>query len=145
MGRVAAPGLVTVVDGARVADALAAAGGTLPDADLAALNIARTVVDGEQIVVPLPGEQVPQPGVAGTGTVAGGATAGGAGAAGGVVDLNAADATALDTLPGIGPVLAERIVAWRTEHGRFTSVDELGEVSGIGPSVLADLRDLVRV
>lgn len=144
VGQVAAPGLVTVVDGARVADALAAAGGTLPEADVAALNIARTVVDGEQIVVPRPGEAVA---VAGPGpaTGAGGGPGGSASAAAGPVDLNAADAAALDALPGIGPVLAERIVAWRTEHGRFASVDELGEVNGIGPAILADLRDLVRV
>lgn len=144
VGQVASPGLVSVVEGARVADALAAAGGTLPDADVAALNLARTVVDGEQVVVPRPGEALPPVGSA-PGTVAGAAPAGGAGAAGGVVDLNAADAAALDALPGIGPVLAERIVAWRAEHGRFTSVDELGEVSGIGPSTLDDLRDMVRV
>lgn len=137
VGQVAAPGLVTVPPDARVADALRAAGGATPDADLAALNLARAVTDGEQIVVPRPGEVValPDPGGAG----------GGADAAVGPLDLNAADAAALDALPGIGPVLAERIVAWRDENGRFTSVEELGEVSGIGPAVLADVRDLVRV
>ncbi|WP_255365348.1 helix-hairpin-helix domain-containing protein [Cellulosimicrobium sp. I38E] len=136
VGQVAAPGLVTVAADARVADALEAAGGATAEADLAALNLARTVTDGEQIVVPRPGEAVP---AAGPAAPAAGATAGGA------VDLNAADATALDALPGIGPVLAERIVAWRDENGPFTTVDELGEVSGIGPAVLADVRDLVRV
>ncbi|TWH27043.1 competence protein ComEA, partial [Isoptericola variabilis J7] len=75
---------------------------------------------------------------------AGGTGTGGPGA-GGLVDLNTADAATLETLPGIGPVLAERIVAWRTEHGPFASVDELGEVSGIGPSILAGLRDAARV
>ncbi|MFD4991566.1 ComEA family DNA-binding protein [Cellulosimicrobium cellulans] len=136
VGQVAAPGLVTVAADARVADALEAAGGATAEADLAALNLARTVADGEQIVVPRPGEAVPAAGSAppGAGTTAGGA-----------VDLNAADAAALDALPGIGPVLAERIVAWREENGPFTAVDELGEVSGIGPAVLADVRDLVRV
>ncbi|WP_454729546.1 ComEA family DNA-binding protein [Cellulosimicrobium protaetiae] len=136
VGQVATPGLVTVPADARVADALEAAGGATAEADLAALNLARTVTDGEQIVVPRPGEAVP---AAGSAPPAAGSTAGGA------VDLNAADAAALDALPGIGPVLAERIVAWREENGPFTTVDELGEVSGIGPAVLADVRDLVRV
>ncbi|WP_277514997.1 helix-hairpin-helix domain-containing protein [Cellulosimicrobium cellulans] len=136
VGQVAAPGLVTVAADARVADALEAAGGATAEADLAALNLARTVTDGEQIVVPRPGEAVPPSASA---PPAAGTTAGGA------VDLNAADAAALDALPGIGPVLAERIVAWREENGPFTAVDELGEVSGIGPAVLADVRDLVRV
>jgi competence protein ComEA len=136
VGQVATPGLVTVAADARVADALEAAGGATAEADLAALNLARTVTDGEQIVVPRPGEAVP---AAGSAAPAAGTPAGGA------VDLNAADAAALDGLPGIGPVLAERIVAWREENGPFTTVDELGEVSGIGPAVLADVRDLVRV
>ncbi|WP_244286200.1 ComEA family DNA-binding protein [Cellulosimicrobium cellulans] len=136
VGQVVTPGLVTVAADARVADALEAAGGATADADLAALNLARTVTDGEQIVVPRPGEAVPATGSAppAAGT-----------AADGTVDLNTADAAALDALPGIGPVLAERIVAWREENGPFTTVDELGEVSGIGPAVLADVRDLVRV
>ena len=141
VGQVAAPGLVTVATDARVADALDAAGGATPDADLAALNLARAVTDGEQIHVPRPGEAVAAPPSAAPGA----ASAGTGGAGGAVVDLNAADAAALDTLPGIGPVLAERIVAWRDENGPFTAVDELGEVSGIGPAVLEDVRDLVRV
>lgn len=141
VGQVAAPGLVTVATDARVADALDAAGGATPDADLAALNLARAVTDGEQIHVPRPGEAVVAPPPAAPGA----ASAGTGGAGGAVVDLNAADAAALDTLPGIGPVLAERIVAWRDENGPFTAVDELGEVSGIGPAVLEDVRDLVRV
>ncbi|MGM7420966.1 helix-hairpin-helix domain-containing protein [Cellulosimicrobium sp. CpK407] len=136
VGQVVAPGLVTVAADARVADALDAAGGATAEADLAALNLARTVTDGEQIVVPRPGEAVP---------AAGSAPPSGGSAADGTVDLNTADAAALDALPGIGPVLAERIVAWREENGPFTTVDELGEVSGIGPAVLADVRDLVRV
>ncbi len=141
VGQVAAPGLVTVATDARVADALDAAGGATPDADLAALNLARAVTDGEQIHVPRPGEAVAAPPPASPGATA----TGGGGTGGGVVDLNTADAAALDTLPGIGPVLAERIVAWRDENGPFTAVDELGEVSGIGPAVLEDVRDLVRV
>ncbi len=141
VGQVAAPGLVTVATDARVADALDAAGGATPDADLAALNLARAVTDGEQIHVPRPGEVFAAPPPASPGAP----STGGGGAGGAVVDLNAADAAALDTLPGIGPVLAERIVAWRDENGPFTAVDELGEVSGIGPAVLEDVRDLVRV
>ncbi|NLE71005.1 MAG: ComEA family DNA-binding protein, partial [Actinomycetales bacterium] len=118
-------------------------GGATAEADLAGVNLARVVADGEQVVVPRPGEAA-----AAAVTAAGGGTTGGTGGAGGAagpLDLNAADAAALDTLPGIGPVLAERIVAWRAEHGRFTSVEELTEVSGIGPTLLARLRDLVRV
>ncbi len=135
VGAVGAPGLVTVPEGARVADALAAAGDATAEADLAGVNLAREVVDGEQIVVPRPGEVVaPEYG-----------PAAGTGAAAGPLDLNSADETALDALSGIGPVLAARIVEWREANGRFTSVEELGEVSGIGDALLARLRDQVRV
>ncbi|WP_318657556.1 ComEA family DNA-binding protein [Cellulosimicrobium composti] len=137
VGQVATPGLVTVGAHARVAEAIEAAGGATAEADLAALNLARTVTDGEQIHVPRPGEAVP--------AAAAAPAHGSAGTPGGPLDLNTADVAALDALPGIGPVLAERIVAWREENGPFTAVDELGEVSGIGPAVLADVRDLVRV
>ncbi len=142
VGQVNHAGLVTLPVGARVADALTAAGGPTPTADTAALNLARPVTDGEQIVVPKPGES-PVAVAGGAGSTGG--VASGAGGAGALVDLNAADAAALDALPGIGPVLAERIVAWRAEHGRFTDVAELGEVSGIGSAVLEKLRDRVRV
>ncbi|MEG3616660.1 helix-hairpin-helix domain-containing protein [Isoptericola haloaureus] len=135
IGQVADPGLVTVPTGARVADAVEAAGGATGTADLTALNLARSVVDGEQVHVPAPGEE---PRVAAP--LAG--TAAGADAAA-PVPLNAADATALTALPGVGPVLADRIVAWRDEHGPFTRFDELAEVSGIGPVLLEELRDLV--
>lgn len=137
VGAVAAPGVVRLPVGARVADAVEAAGGATADADLAAVNLARVLADGEQVVVPLPGQVVDAAG-AGTG---GPASAGGTAP----LDLNRADAAALDALPGIGPVLADRIVTWREDHGRFTAVAELTEVSGIGPSLLAGLRDLVRV
>lgn len=135
IGQVAAPGLVTVPAGARVADAVEAAGGAGPEADLTALNLARPVVDGEQVHVPAPGEEVR---VAAPPDVADGDPAGTA-----PVALNTADATALTALPGVGPVLADRIVAWRDEHGPFTRLDELAEVSGIGPVLLDGLRDLV--
>jgi competence protein ComEA len=118
---------------------VAAAGGPTASADLTAINLARVLVDGEQVVVPAPGD-TPSTGAAP------GASGGTGGAAGsGRVDLNRADAAAFDTLPGIGPVLAERIVAWRDEHGRFTAVEELTEVTGIGPALLAGVRDLVQV
>jgi competence protein ComEA len=137
-GQVAQPGIVRLAPGSRVVDAVEAAGGALAEADLAAVNLARPVVDGEQVYVPRPGEAAPA--ASGAATAAGPADGGG-----GPVDLNAADTAALDTLPGVGPVLAERIVAWRTEHGRFTTVDELGEVSGIGEKLLGQLRDRVTV
>lgn len=142
VGEVREPGLVTVPAGARVADAVAAAGGTTRRADAAALNLARAVVDGEQIRVPRPGEE-PVEAVEPEGALPGAGT--GPNADGGVVDLNTAGATELEQLPGIGPALAGRIVAWRDEHGPFTSVDELDEVSGIGPAVLGQVRDLVRL
>ncbi|KAB7746574.1 ComEA family DNA-binding protein [Nostocoides sp. F2B08] len=136
-GQVVRPGIVRLAPGSRVIDAVEAAGGPLTEADLAAVNLARPVVDGEQVYVPKPGEAVPAVPGASTGT--------GPAAEGAPIDLNAADATALDGLPGVGPVLAERIIAWRTEHGRFTSVDELGEVSGIGEKLLGQIRDRVTV
>ena len=139
VGQVGTPGLVRVPAGSRVADALAAAGGATAGADLARVNLARPVVDGEQLLVPLPGEVVAAP--------PGGADASGgdAGPGGGRVDLNQADLTALDALDGIGPVLAQRILDWRQEHGRFTSVEELGEVTGIGDALLTRLRETVTV
>ncbi len=144
VGQVATPGVVRVPAGSRVADALERAGGALDSADLARVNLARPVVDGEQVVVPRPGETVaPAPGVGGQVGVPGGP--GGAAGAGTPVRLNSADLAALDALPGIGPVLAQRILDWRREHGSFSSVDELGEVSGIGDKLLEQLRSLVTV
>ena len=156
VGQVELPGVVRVPSGSRVGDALEAAGGATATADLARVNLARALVDGEQLVVPRPGEvlvQAPGP-VLPPGPGAGGASGptGAAGAAGGgpateaqALDLNTADLADLDALPGIGPVLAQRILEWRTDHGRFTDVDELGEVTGIGEKVLDKLRAQVRV
>lgn len=145
VGEVASPGVVTLSAGSRVADAVAKAGGALPSADLERVNLARVVVDGEQVHLPAPGEPL----LPGSGGVAGAsgpaADAGSAGAAGAPVNLNTADVAALDTLPGVGPVLAQRIVQWRQEHGRFSSVDELNEVSGIGDKLFAQLRTRVTV
>jgi competence protein ComEA len=136
VGRVARPGLVQLAGGARVADALEAAGGALPGTDLVALNLARRLSDGEQLLVGVP----PPPGQPVDGGVVG-APAGPSA----MVDLNTATLEQLDALPGVGPVTAQRILDWRTEHGRFTSVDQLREVSGIGEARFAQLRDLVRV
>jgi competence protein ComEA len=135
VGQVARPGLVTLPEGARVADALRAAGGPVPGLDLAALNLARRLADGEQIYVGVPAPPGAEPAAAAAGTP-------------GVadkVDLNTAPLAALDTLPGVGPVTAQRIVDWRTEHGRFDSVEQLREIDGIGPSRYAKLQDLVVV
>lgn len=146
VGQVRTPGVYRMPAGSRVGDAVTAAGGATRSADLAAVNLARVLVDGEQVVVPKPGENVGPP-VAGGGASgaagSGGGQAGAAGADGGKVALNSADLSALDTLPGVGPVLAQRILDWRTEHGRFTSVEELGEVSGIGEKLLAQLTPRV--
>jgi competence protein ComEA len=141
VGQVNRPGLVRLPAGSRVSDAIDAAGGARRGADLSALNLARLVVDGEQVHVPKPGEVATATGAGASG--AAGAADGGAGAAGALVSLNTADVAGLDTLPGVGPVLAQRILDWRTEHGRFTSVDELGEVSGIGDKLMAQLRPKV--
>jgi len=135
-GKVRRPGVVTVPAGARVIDALQAAGGPQPGADLALLNVARKLADGELVVVGVPD------GAASDGPAAGAAAAGGTGAP---VDLNTATLADLDTLPGVGPVLAQRIVDWRAENGRFARVDQLADVPGIGESRMAQLRDLVRV
>jgi competence ComEA-like helix-hairpin-helix protein len=159
VGAVARAGVVRLPPGSRVLDAVTAVGGASPGADLAQLNLARPVIDGEQVHVPKKWETLPAGAsqAAGTGIlgVAGGGGSGGSGGAGGPgagsggvgvpVDLNSADLAALDTLPGVGPVLAQRIVDWRTEHGRFSSVDELGEVSGIGDKLLAQISPKVRV
>lgn len=147
-GAVADAGIVTLPAGSRVAAAVERAGGAVRDADLGRLNLARLLVDGERVYVPRVGEDDPPPEIApdvppGDAAVAPGS--GGSGAAEGVVDLNSADAAELETLPGIGPALAARIIAWRAEHGRFSSVEDLLDVSGIGDAKFADLRDRVRV
>lgn len=157
VGQVKRPGVFAMPAGSRVADAVTKAG-VGKGADLAAINLARPLVDGEQILVPKPGEVLADS--AGGGAVGGG-PAGGAGAgartgagagagASGVggadkVNLNTATAAQLEELPGVGPVLAQRIIDWRTEHGRFAAVDELGEVSGIGEKIFAALQPKVTV
>ncbi|MEU6980440.1 ComEA family DNA-binding protein [Streptomyces sp. NPDC046371] len=137
-GKVRRPGVLTLPAGSRVADALRAAGGVRPGADLSGLNRARVLVDGEQVLVGLPG--------AGAAPAGAGAAAGLSGASGPAqpLSLNAATVEQLDTLPGVGPVLARHIVEHRVEHGGFRSVDELREVNGIGERRFADLERLVR-
>ncbi len=136
LGAVTRPGLVELAAGARVVDAVAAAGGFTAEADPAGVNLARPVVDGEQLVVLAIG-QVPPP------AAGGGAPGGNAAASDGVVHLNTADVAALDTLPRIGPALAQRIIDWREANGPFTSVDQLLEVAGIGDAVFSGLADRV--
>jgi competence protein ComEA len=140
VGKVASPGLVTLPVGSRVADAVAAVGGLLPDADPASVNLAAVVTDGQQVAVGVPGAAGAAPGTATP------APAGAGGAAPGTpLDLNSATVADLDALPGVGPVLAQRIVDHRTQHGRFTSVDQLDDVPGIGPAIFAQLAPMVRV
>jgi competence protein ComEA len=134
-GRVRRPGLVRLPAGARVADAIEAAGGVLPDTDLSLVNLARKVSDGELIAIGIasPG------GVPGDGSAPTGATGAGK------VNLNTATLAELDALPGVGPVLAQRILDHRQRHGGFRSVSELGQVDGIGDARYQELKDLVTV
>ena len=131
VGAVREPGLYELADGSRVDDAISAAGGPKPKAALELVNLAAPVADGQQVIVPLRGRSA----------------TGGAAAAPGAppqpVHLNSATLEELDTLPGIGPVTAQKILDYRTEHGAFSSVDELDSVSGIGPARLAELKKLV--
>jgi competence protein ComEA len=131
VGAVRTPGLYRLDDGSRIDDAIRAAGGPKPKADLDAINLAAPVADGQQVIVP----------VRGRGTASAGPAS--SGAAAGPVHLNTATLEELDTLPGIGPVTAQKILDYRDEHGAFSSVDELDAVPGIGPARLAELQKLV--
>ena len=130
-GKVRRPGIATLPAGSRVVDALKAAGGIRRGVDRSSVNLARVLIDGEQIVV----GGAPAAGVA--------ASAGSGGDPGALVNLNTADQALLESLPGVGPVTAEAIMAWREENGGFHAVDELLEVSGIGDATLADLAPYV--
>lgn len=134
-GAVASPGVQHLPAGTRVVDAVEAAGGAAPDADLGRINLAATLQDGQQVYVPRSGEPIP-PSVAGEL---------GPAQSRGPLDLNEATAEDLDKLPGIGPSIAQAIVDHRTRHGRFTTIDQLLDVRGIGQAKLDELRDLVVV
>lgn len=134
-GKVRRPGLVRLPAGARVADAVAGAGGILPGTDTALLNLARKVDDGELILVGL----TPPPGTEVAADAAGGA------AGGGKVNLNTATLAQLDSLPGVGPVLAQRILDHRARHGPFRSVGDLRQIDGIGDARYEELKNLVTV
>ena len=129
VGAVRRAGLFRLPEGARVADALARAGGPTKRADVSAVNLAAPLVDGQQVVVPRRG--------------APGSSPGGAPAAGTKVSLAIATIEQLDELPGIGPITAQKIVDWRATHGSFRSVDDLDAIPGIGPARVEQLRDLV--
>jgi competence protein ComEA len=144
-GLVANPGVVRLPPQARVADAIAAAGGTRPGANLTGMNLAAKLADGDSVVVTDTPTAAAAPAPAGSGGAAGGSSGGPATPAGGLVNLNTADEAALDTLPGVGPVMAQNILAWRETNGKFASVEQLQEISGIGPSRYAQLAPLVTV
>ena len=135
-GAVRQPGLYRLEQGARIADAIARAGGATPKADLAQVNLAAPLADGEQVVVP-------KRGLPGSAPAGGGGSAGAGGTPAAPVQLSSATLEQLDTLPGVGPATAQKILDYRTKHGAFSSVDELDAVPGIGPKRLEQLRDLV--
>lgn len=144
VGKVATPGLVTLTSGARVDDAIKAAGGLLPGTDDTALNLARRLTDGEQIYVGIPtpadADTIPAPDSPGNPTPA---NRKGAKTPTAPVNLNTATTDQLQTLPGIGPAMAQRILTWRAQHGRFDSISQLREVTGIGDARFAKLQKLV--
>jgi competence protein ComEA len=144
VGEVAKPGVVELPAGSRVTEAIDAAGGVTPKAELGALNLARVLTDGEQLVVPntdqaaagVQTSQTPSPG---------GASGAESATAGALVNLNTADAAQLEALPRIGPALAQRIVEWREANGPFVNVDQLMEVSGVGTKIFEGLKSEVTV
>ncbi|HEV8250026.1 MAG TPA: helix-hairpin-helix domain-containing protein [Gaiellaceae bacterium] len=137
VGAVVSPGLYRLDEGSRIADAVSLAGGATRKADLSAVNLAAPLVDGTQVVVPRRGEQVSAPAGADSGATSEES------APGGPIHLNTATSEQLETIPGVGPVTAQRIIDFREQNGPFRSVDELDAVSGIGPKRLEELRGLV--
>lgn len=137
LGAVRKPGLVELAPGSRVADAIEAAGGLTAKADPGELNLAAMVADGDQLVIGTSAE----PG----GEVRGSASGSGGASGSGKVSLNTATLEQLDTLPGVGPVTAQKILDWREAHGKFSAVAELQEVDGIGPKTFADIEPHVRI
>ena len=144
-GAVRNPGVYRLTAGARVKDAVERAGGARRGGDVNAINLAAKVVDGQQVVVPSrgPGGAAAAP-AAGAAAEASGSTAVAGAAPGPPISLNSATADQLDTLDGIGPATAAKIIAWRTQHGGFRSVADLGQVPGIGPKKLAAIKDRVQ-
>lgn len=136
VGAVRRPGLYRLEQGARIADAVARAGGATAKADVALINLAAPLADGEQVVVPKRGAAAPSAAPSGAGGSAGAPSSG-------PVHLSTATLEQLDSLPGIGPVTAQKILDYRQKQGAFTSVDELDAVPGIGPARMDQLRDLV--
>ena len=136
VGAVAAPGVQQLPAGSRVADAVEAAGGASPDADLSRINLAAVAIDGQQVYVLRQGEQQPPPPAGGAGDPAGGE---------GPVNVNTASASQLEELPGVGPATAEAIIAHRDQHGPFGSVDDLIDVRGIGEAKLEQIRERATV
>jgi competence protein ComEA len=145
VGAVRRAGVYRLGAGQRVQDAIARAGGATGRADLQAINLAAKVADGQQIVVPRRGSSPAPAGAPGDGAGAGSPDAGAAGPAAGPVNLNAATAEQLDTLDGVGPATAQKILEFRSQHGGFSSVDDLGQIPGIGPKRLESLRAQVTV
>lgn len=144
-GAVKNPGIVRVPTGARVFDAIAAAGGADPAAELNSLNLAAVVQDAAKIHVPRTGEAAPSQLAGPVGATPTGGNTGAGTSAGGKVNLNTATAEELDALPKVGPVLAKRIVEWREQHGPFASVEDLDAVDGVGPKMMETLLPLVTV
>lgn len=142
-GAVASPGVYRLKDGARVSQAIDAAGGLTAEADVTGLNRAAKVTDGQKIYVPAVGEQ--QAALAAGGAEGGAAAVSGAGSSSGLVNINTASAAELQTLSGIGPSMAQSIIDERTQNGAFASVDDLMRVSGIGEKKLAKIKDCICV
>src|SRR4051794_389993 len=140
-GAVRRPGVYRLPAGARVQDAVERAGGARSSGDVNAINLAAKVADGQQIFVPARGRAGA---TAGAATGGGGSSGAGGSAPGPPISLNSATAEQLDTLDGVGPATAQKIIAWRTQHGGFRSVADLGQVPGIGPKKLAALKDKVQ-
>lgn len=142
-GAVVRPGVYRLKDGARVSQAIDAAGGLTAEADVTGLNRASKITDGQKIYVPTVGEQ--QAAAAVGGAESGAATTLGAGSSSGLVNINTASAAELQTLSGIGPSMAQSIIDERTQNGAFASVDDLMRVSGIGEKKLAKIKDCICV
>ncbi len=138
-GAVARPGVYSLPQGSRLQDAIRAAGEALPDADLGVLNLAASLEDGSQVDVPVIGAAGSSPSAAGASRFASG------GATGGLVDINTATQEELESLPGIGPTLARRIIDYRQANGPFASIEAIQDVEGIGPGIFKEIEELITV